>query len=102
MGVGWGVILTLQTRVAVVVFPIPGGPESKAARNPEPSSFLLKNLPGKIGENIHCSPYAVFTININGQTEKCVFPYQTFFMIYPSLLRIHKGLKTSLEFVNIS
>jgi hypothetical protein len=29
----------------VVVFPIPGGPESKAALNPDPSSPLLKNLP---------------------------------------------------------
>ena len=105
--VGVGGILTLQTRVAVVVFPIPGGPESKAARNPEPSSFLLKNLPGKIGKNIHCSPYAVFTVNINGQTEKCVFLYQTFFMTYQKtsilhLLSRNKGLKTCPEFVNIS
>lgn len=29
----------MQTRVAVVVFPTPGGPDSKAALNIEPSSF---------------------------------------------------------------
>jgi len=36
--------LTSQTRAAVVVFPTPGGPDSNAALNPEPSS-LLPNLP---------------------------------------------------------
>lgn len=37
-------ILTSQTRAAVVVFPTPGGPESRAALNPDPSSFP-PNLP---------------------------------------------------------
>lgn len=31
--------LTWQTRAAVVVFPTPGGPDSRAALNPDPSSF---------------------------------------------------------------
>ena len=36
---------TLQTIVAVVVLPIPGGPDNKAALNPAPVSSLPKNLP---------------------------------------------------------
>lgn len=31
--------LTSQTREAVVVFPTPGGPDSRAALYPDPSSF---------------------------------------------------------------
>ena len=37
--------LTSQARAAVVVFPTPGGPESRAALNPDPSSFPPPNLP---------------------------------------------------------
>lgn len=37
--------LTSQTRAAVVVLPTPGGPESRAALYPEPSSFPPPNLP---------------------------------------------------------
>lgn len=37
--------LTSQTRAAVVVFPTPGGPESRAALYPDPSSFPPPNLP---------------------------------------------------------
>ena len=43
---------TLQTIVAVVVLPIPGGPDNKAALNPAPVSSLPKNLP-VIKKNIY-------------------------------------------------
>jgi len=36
---------TLQTIVAVVVLPIPGGPDNRAALNPAPVSSLTTNLP---------------------------------------------------------
>lgn len=36
---------TSQTREAVVVFPTPGGPDSRAALYPDPSSFNPPNLP---------------------------------------------------------
>jgi hypothetical protein len=38
--------------VAVVVLPIPGGPDNKAALNPAPVSSLPKNLP-VIKKNIY-------------------------------------------------
>ena len=49
--------LTLQTRVAVVVFPIPGGPDKSAALNPAPSSLpdLPKNRPAVKTEKMRAS-----------------------------------------------
>lgn len=42
---------TLQTRVAEVVFPMPGGPDSRAALNHDPSEDLPLPVKVHIGEN---------------------------------------------------
>ena len=57
--------LTSQTRDAVVVFPTPGGPDSRAALYPDPSSFP-PNFP-------------VFAVTIKKKNETIVF---YFFYIY--------------------
>lgn len=58
---------TSQTSAAVVVFPTPGGPESRAALNPEPSSFPPPNLPnlGTVEQKAHLEVTDFLTAQIN-------------------------------------